>query len=110
MPQSAYVWQMAWGEGVSESIRTRGPEFSGIVVLAAEVDWRSGHPSIRRVNQDWAALAATPGPVGLAIRIERFAGPFSSRGEGLEALRFLARSLVNEAASKEVAIAELFPR
>jgi len=107
LPQSAYVWQMAWGEGVSESVRTRGPEFSGIVVLAAEVNWRSVHPSIRRVKPDWTALAATPGAVGLAIRIERFAGPFSTKGDQVDALRRLARSLVREAEANDVVVTEL---
>ncbi len=107
LSQSAYVWRMAWDGPVSEAVRIRAPGFSGIVVLAAEVDWRSGHPSIRRANPDWSALAATSGPVGLAIRIERFGGPFSARGEPAAALRQLARSLVREAGSQNVPVAEL---
>ncbi len=72
LPQEAYLWQRSWGPEVRASL-ARTSDLSGLVILAAEVDLSTDPPRVVRAAYDAAALRATGRPVGLAVRIGRFA-------------------------------------
>jgi hypothetical protein len=107
LPQAAYVWQRAWTPAVRDAIATRGTNFSELVALGAEVAWQRGTPRAIRVPLDFAALRGTGRPVGIALRIGPFRGPFATDDEPARFLRQLAASMVSEASSNRLAPAEL---
>lgn len=105
--QEAYLWQRAWSAEVREALLGSPAELAGHVVLAAEVALRAGRLVTTRVPLDHATLRATRRPVGLALRIGAYAGPFDAKdavGTGLVAL---ARELVAAAQKAGVTPAEL---
>jgi hypothetical protein len=71
-----YVWQRAWTEPVRNAVEQHGTNFSALAVLKAEVSWKDKKPQVTRVPVDYATLAKTQRPVGIALRIGPFAGSF----------------------------------
>ncbi len=105
--QEVYVWQRAWTLPVRQAVVEHGGAFSNIIVLAAEISWAQRKPQIMRVPVDFGALAATKRPIGLALRIGPFAGPFSTNDSVARAICSLASSLVAEAKTDDVTLGEL---
>jgi hypothetical protein len=106
LPHEAYVWQRAWTEPVRSAVQQQGPEFGALIVLQSEIAWEKGRPRIHRVPLDQSSLRATGRPIGLALRIGPYSGPFSSEGELARLLAFLAASMIEEARSKEMDVSE----
>ncbi len=74
---SAYIWQRQWQDGLRRAILAGKESLSGWVVLAGELDFPRGlPPRVARVEIDYAALRAAGRPVGFALRINPFTGPF----------------------------------
>ena len=73
-----YVWQRAWTEPVRNAVEQHGTNFSALAVLKAEVSWKDKKPQVTRVAVDYATLAKTHRPVGIALRIGPYAGPFAA--------------------------------
>src|SRR6266496_649448 len=73
-----YVWQRAWTDPVRNAVAQHATNFASLVVLKAEVSWKDKQPQVARVSPDYATLAATHQPVGLALRIGPYAGPFAA--------------------------------
>lgn len=107
IPQEAYVWQRAWTEPVRESVQAHAGAFSNLVLLAAEVSWQDDHPRVTRVALPWKMLSQIKTPLGLALRIGPFGGPFSEYDATAGALAALAASLVDEARSNGAGVLEL---
>jgi hypothetical protein len=107
LPHSAYVWQRAWNGSVSDAVGAHAGSLEGLLVLTAEVGWQQGHPAVVRVPIDYAALGASGKPIGLALRIDPFAGPFRAEDETSRYLADLGASLVTEASNGRLAVAEL---
>lgn len=107
--QEAYVWQRDWSPPVRAAVAGSAAAygFSGLTVLAAQVDLRTAPPEVRRVAYDAAAIRATGRPAGLAIRISPFPGRFAERPDLVEALRALSLRLLAEARALGLAPAEL---
>ena len=72
-----YVWQRAWAEPVRNAVEQHGTNFSALAVLKAEVSWKDKKPQVTRVPVDYATLAKTKRPIGIALRIGPYAGPFA---------------------------------
>jgi hypothetical protein len=107
LPQDVYVWQRAWTDSVTTAVATRGGGFGELIVLQAEVSWEHGSPQCARVDLDYAALRATGKPVGLALRLGTFAGPFAAGDTRADYLATLAKALVAEAVANQLQPAEL---
>jgi hypothetical protein len=107
LAQSVYVWQRAWNEAVLVSVLQHGTNFSQVCALAAEVSWAAGRPHTVRVPINYDALHLSGRPAGLALRIGAFAGPFGVDDERAKGLAELAASLVSEAQSNQLEVAEL---
>jgi hypothetical protein len=97
LPQSVYLWQRSWTPAVRDAVFQTGQGSDGVVVLAAEVAWRDSRPVIVTPGLDYRALAQTGRPVGLAVRIGPFDGPFAEDDERARMLGDLAARVVGEA-------------
>ena len=102
-----YVWQRAWTEPVAESVTQHATNFNRLVVLAAEVTWRDKKPEVAPVAVDYPALAKTGTPVGIALRIGTYPGPFTDNDAAINFLAGLAASLVDVARAKQITPREL---
>ena len=107
LPPEVYVWQRAWTEPVRGAMRAHAGSFSNLVVLAAEVTWKQGNPTLVRVPLDFALLRSLPCPVGLALRIGPFGGPFATNDPTAQWLASVARSLTSQAATNQLPLSEL---
>jgi len=106
--QEIYVWQRQWGAVVSKALNQAAGQTSGFTVLAAEVSWKGEKADrIVRVPIDYNTLKATGRPVGIALRIGPYSGPFDKRGEAANFLTGLASSLIAEAREEGLEPVEL---
>ena len=107
LANEVYVWQQKWTEPVRESVAQHATNFNGVVVLAAEVTWREGKPEVAHAAVDYPALARTGAPVGIALRLGTYPGPFAENDATAAFIAGLAAALVEEARAKKVAPREL---
>ena len=87
-------------------LTNHGAAFSNLVVLQAEIVWRNAKPEVIPVRLDYAALAATHRPVGIALRIGGYAGPFAAEGDLTQFLTGLATNFIAEARSNGISASE----
>jgi hypothetical protein len=107
LPQEGYLWQRNWNEPVHEALRMHGSNFAALTVLQAEVTWKGAQPQVVRVPLDYAALTNAHCPIGLALRIGAYHGPFSTNDSAARFLAELAHSLIAEARSHHLTPREL---
>jgi hypothetical protein len=107
LPQEAYVWQRDWNPAVRESVHQASRDFSGLIVLAAEVDPRVQPPQVARVPLDAAALKGYGKAVGAAIRVHTFPGLFEQDPKIVEFLQRLIGSVKAEAQAKGITLSEI---
>ncbi|HEY1173050.1 MAG TPA: DUF3142 domain-containing protein [Verrucomicrobiae bacterium] len=107
MPQEVYVWQRAWNEPVKQAVTQAAPEMERFTVLTAEVTWVKGQPKWTRMEPDWAALKASGKPIGLALRIGPYGGPFDRESVPTKKLVELALSTLAQAEAHGVKAAEV---
>lgn len=105
--QGMYVWQRQWDEPVAKALARAAGSAQGFTALAAEVWWRGGRARVTRVRLDYAALKTTRRPVGLALRLGSYAGPFDARAEATVLIAGLARDLIREARAGGIEPAEV---
>ena len=106
-PQEVYVWQRVWTPPVKTALRQHGGAFSNVVALAAEVSWQQGRPQIVRVPLDFELLRSLKTPVGLALRVGSYPGPFAPDDPAVRRLTALATELVAQAATNHLLLSEL---
>ena len=107
MTHAGYVWQRRWTPAVRQAIRQHGPRLSRLIVLNAQVNWSGRRPSIIRVTIDYDLLQQAGRPVGLALRIGPYPGPFPPEGEPTDLLADVAETLVRDAKHGGLSPAEL---
>ena len=82
-----YVWQRAWTQPVRSAVTQHAANFAEIVALKAEVSWKDRKPQLTRVAVDYPSLAKAGRPVGIALRIGPYAGPFEKPTPGSDLAR-----------------------
>ena len=107
LPQEFYIWQRSWGDALHQALETSDLKPAGYVVFGGEVAWKQGDIRVARAQVDYKALKATGLPVGLALRIGPYSGPFEKKGQLAATLVELATSLVKEARQGGIAPTEL---
>lgn len=107
LQHEVYIWQRAWTEPVRSAVSDRGADFAALTVLAAEVTWRDKQPQVVRVALDYPSLVKARRPVGIALRIGPYSGPFTTNDSITVFLAELAASLVSEARANNLPLAEL---
>lgn len=101
LPQRAYVWQREWTPAVSAAVVQAAPKLAGLVVFGADVSWCEGRPKTLRCSIDWKTLRETHRPVGLAMRIAPWPGPFDDESITKE-LAGQAQALLERARQEQV--------
>lgn len=107
LPQEAYLWQRHWHRGVVAAVTDQAAALDGLIVLAAEVAWQQGVPGAVQVAWDPAAMQATGGRAGLAIRLGAYAGSFEQDTATRTFLRELATEQVRRAEAAGLEVTEL---
>lgn len=107
MSQEVYVWQRVWTEPVLHAVVHEATNFSRIVPLAAEVTWNQGELKVARAGLNFEALRLNRQPIGLALRIGPFSGPFVGDDSRAQVLTSLAASLIEEAETNQLNVSEL---
>jgi hypothetical protein len=97
LSQDVYVWQRDWNQPVREALAEHASNFQEIIALKADVTWRKGQPQLAQVALDYAALRNANVPVGLALRVGPYPGPFSSDNKAAVFLTGLASAMIAEA-------------
>jgi hypothetical protein len=95
--QELYVWQRNWDEDLSQALERASGQSAGFTALAAEVSWEGDRARVVRVPIDYDAVKAAAVPVGLALRIGPYGGPFAEAEPVTGLLRDIAVSLVRDA-------------
>jgi hypothetical protein len=107
MPHQAYVWQQAWTPAVLDAVRNADNNISRLVVLAAKISFRNGSPRVVRIPLDYGSLKKSSRPIGIALRIRPFRGPFSADDGTAAFVAGLAARLVRQARERGLEPAEL---
>jgi hypothetical protein len=107
LSHEAYVWQRAWSEPVCDAVKQHAGQFAGLTVLNAEVSWKEQQPQVVRVALDYPTLTNARCPVGLALRIGAYRGPFSTNDATAEFIAGLAVSIIAEAKANGLVPREL---
>jgi len=107
LTHEAYVWQRAWSTPVRRAVQQHGTNFHQLVALAAEVSWAANAPKVVRIALDYPTLAHAGCPIGLALRVGPYPGPFATNDAAAALLAKLAAALLAEARSNHLAPREL---
>ena len=107
LSQQAYVWQRQWNDDVRQAITNAAGRFDEFAVLGAEVGWDSGRVRVVRIAVDDDFLQNSRLPIGLALRIGPYAGPFAESGEPADTPAALAVELVRQAGTAGLTVKEL---
>ncbi len=106
LPQRAYVWQRDWNPAVAQSLLVAADVLAGAVVLATEVEWRDGKPRPIRPDVDWESLRKWGHPVGVAMRVAPYPGPFAQDDSVIQELCTFATHVVSTAGRHQVPLTE----
>jgi hypothetical protein len=104
--QDVYVWQRAWTQPVRDAVSQHGTNFAEIAALKAEISWKERQPQLTRVAVDYETLVQARRPVGIALRIGPYAGPFTNDAIA-NFITDTASRIVTEARTNGVMLAEL---
>ncbi|MEO7298087.1 MAG: DUF3142 domain-containing protein [Verrucomicrobiota bacterium] len=107
LAHEAYVWQRDWNEAVRDAVSQHGNSFRELILLNAEVTWKGNTPQVVRVPIDYATVKKTYANIGLALRIGPYSGNFSSDDSTANFIASLAASLIGQAQSNSIEVAEL---
>lgn len=105
--QEVYVWQRQFGADVAAAWREFAPQVDAVCVLAAEIAWSGGRMQVLRLRPDYAALAVGKKPLGLALRIGAFAGPFAENDATARGLGDVVVEMLAQARAAGVGVAEV---
>jgi len=106
LPQRGYQWQRDWTPAVIDAVVTAQQRLDGVVLLGGEVEWIEKKPSLITANIDWEIVKSRQIRCGLALRIAPFAVAFGRDDSNTRFVVDAAQSLVDIAASHNVALSE----
>lgn len=107
MRQDAYVWQRAWTQPVRDAVSAHATNFSELVLLRGEITWNGSKPELIRVGVDKPLLAELKRPVGLALRVGTYPGPFTTNDPAIGFICDTAAGFVADARTNGIVLAEL---
>jgi hypothetical protein len=102
LPHECYVWQRVWNEDLRNSIQRAEPDLKGFTVLAAEIDVRPDSRQQQIVSVDYPFLSTLSVPVGLAIRIHPYSGPFDKDNPAFQGICRALRTVLNKATDADL--------
>ena len=102
-----YVWQRVWDENLREAIRAAEADVKGFTVLAAEIDVRPGRQQQMIVPVDYSSLSAVSVPVGVAVGINPYSGPFDEDAPAAHSIRQCIRTVLERSTAAGFTPAEI---
>lgn len=107
LPAEVYVWQRAWTPSVRTALTGHATNFNQIVGLRAEIVWQKNRtPQLAKAQVNFATLRSLTVPVGLALRIGSYPGPFTNDAVG-NFIADTARWIVDDARTNGLTLSEL---
>jgi hypothetical protein len=106
LPQRGYIWQREWTPAVINSFRDAKRGMNGVVLLGAEINFRSKSPEIVKASIDWNVMEGQIQHCSIALRVAPFAGPFRAADMPARVIADVAKQLLDDAAAHDVKIEE----
>ena len=79
---------------------------SGVILLAAEIDWRGTKAEVVRPEIDWKKIRSSGKPCSIALRVAPFSGQNREADARIQFILEATRSLLEEAHAADVPITE----
>jgi len=98
LPHECYIWQRVWDEELQNSIGQAESTFEGFTVLAAEIDVRPDRQAQQIMPVDYSFLSSLSIPVGIAIRINPYSGPFDQTDPSTQSICHVIRTVLETCA------------
>jgi hypothetical protein len=106
-PQDIYVWQRAWTPEVAEGLTLSRDAARSFVVFSGQITLSDAAPKFARPGIDYRRLKFADRPVGLAIRVDPYSGPFRSDDDAIRSIAEFVRERLDEARKNGVEPTEL---
>jgi hypothetical protein len=97
LSHDVYVWQRAWNANVRGALEKSGSSMHDLVLFAGQISPADPRSMTIRVPIDYLAAKQTGRPIGLAIRIEPYPGPFRPDDAIIKAVVDLAKEQLTAA-------------
>lgn len=97
LPHDIYVWQRVWTPQVAEGLAEARGSLRQFVVFAGQITLTASAPKIARPAIDYQQLQKIGRPVGLALRVDPYPGPFLKDDGAIRAITDLARETLADA-------------
>jgi hypothetical protein len=107
LPHDVYVWQRLWTPEGADGLTKASGSMQTIVVFAGQISIGGDAPAIARPEIDYERLKQTRRPVGLALRVDPYSGPFRSDDDAIRSIVELARERLAVARRHGIEPAEL---
>jgi hypothetical protein len=107
LPHDVYVWQRVWTPEVADGLTKASESMQTIVVFAGQISPGGDAPAVARPEIDYERLNQTRQPVGLALRVDPYSGPFRSDDDAIRSIVELARERLAVARRHGIEPAEL---
>jgi hypothetical protein len=90
-PQDVYVWQRVWTPEVAAGLANARESMGSVVVFVGQITLGGNEPAIARPEINYEHLKQPGRPVGLALRVDPYAGPFRTDDAAIRSIAKLAR-------------------
>jgi hypothetical protein len=81
-------------------------QLDGVVILGGEIVWNDGKPRAVLATVDWESVKNLKKPIGIALRIGPYPGPFAQDDAAARQIIETTRSLLAAAKSHQVSLSE----
>jgi hypothetical protein len=106
-PQDVYVWQRVWTPEVADGLSKTRDSMQCFVVFSGQITLTAAAPKITRPEIEYERLKQTGRPVGLALRVDPYPGPFRNNDAAIRSITELALERLADARSHGIEPAEL---
>jgi hypothetical protein len=97
LPQDIYVWQQVWTPEVAEALSQARDSMQSFVVFAGQITLTETGPKMARPRIDYQRLREAQRPVGLALRVDPYSGPFRRDDSAIRSIVEFARERLADA-------------
>lgn len=102
----AYIWQRSWDKATKGAVAGRTARFERVVVLAAELTIRRDEVAVGKAQVDYHLLKQTGRPIGVALRIGPYSGPFGADSRVFARIVEVSRDILDRARTAGLDLAE----
>lgn len=107
LPHDIYVWQRVWTPEVAKGLSQSRDSMQRFVVFAGQITLTATPPKIVYPEIDYEQLKKAGRPVGFALRVDPYSGPFRADDAAIRSITQLARERLAEARQQGIEPVEL---